>query len=218
MSIERVMQWFPYVFPFLFVGMWLVASTMLGRMSGWFDLQRRFPDDAGEAPLLTLRRQSAAMGRASMQGVLTLRAYPSGLGIAVWRIFGPFQKPIKIPWDEIEGEHVTSFLAPMMKLRLGRTHQGKLSIPAGSWTRLVAALPEARRRSLLMPPPSAAPGHSLAQALLLQWAAFTALAAAFFYVSSRAEGSDFPMPLAACILFPAVFVGIGQIVRYLRER
>src|SRR6478672_10360496 len=99
------MRLFPYVFPFFFGGMWLFATTMLGFMSGWFNLQQWYPDDGGEEPLLTLRGQSGAMGwGVSLNNCLRLRVYRSGLGIGIWRIFAPFQRPLLIPWSEVKAE------------------------------------------------------------------------------------------------------------------
>jgi hypothetical protein len=94
---------------------------MLGLMSGWFNLQQWYSDDGGEEPLLKLGGQSGSMGfGVALNGCLILRAYPSGLGVAIWRAFAPFQKPLRIPWSEIDAEPSSSFLIPMVKLHLGK--------------------------------------------------------------------------------------------------
>jgi hypothetical protein len=211
-------QWFPFAFPFFFVGMWLAVTTVLGFMSGWFDLQQRYPDDGNEEPLLKLGGQSGSMGAGvALSGILKLRAYPSGLGVGIRRIFGPFQKPLKIPWSEIEAEKSSSFFLPMTKLRLGRPANGTLKISARSWARLVDAVPQTDGRQVRMPAVERVTRRSTAQAMLMQWLASTSLAAAFFYFASRSNGSQAELPLSVCIGFPAVVFGIGQLIRYARE-
>ena len=50
MTSEQVVRWLPFAFPLLFVGIWLMVSTLLGMMSGWFSLQQWYPDDGSEEP------------------------------------------------------------------------------------------------------------------------------------------------------------------------
>jgi hypothetical protein len=207
----------PHVFPFFFVGLWLVVTTVLGFMSGWFDLRHSYPDDGSEKPLLKLGGQSGSMGMVSMGGILKLQAYPSGLGVAIWRVFGPFQKPFKIPWNEIEAVKSSSFFVPMMKLRLGKHAIGTLKISARSWTRLVDAVPQTGSGRIQMPAVERVSRRATVQAMFLQWLVMTGLAGAFFYFALRQNGSEAPVPLAVCIGFPAVVFGIGQLMRYVRE-
>ena len=100
------------IFPFLFVGMWLLITTALWWLSGWKTLQDRFPDK-DETPLKRLRFQSALLGKGSMWNpwgnvnfgnCLRLDICQSGLRIAIWRIFGLFARPIMVPWDRISVE------------------------------------------------------------------------------------------------------------------
>jgi hypothetical protein len=51
---------FPMLFPFLFVGMWLVISLILSAASGWFALRWRYPDRP-EPALRTIHMQSGTM-------------------------------------------------------------------------------------------------------------------------------------------------------------
>src|SRR3954453_11772213 len=106
--------WFPYAFPLFFIGMWLLVTTMIGFMSGWFNLQQWYADDGNDEPLLTIKRQSGGMGAGvALNNVLKLSACRSGLSLRVWRIFAPFQKPLLVPWSEIETEPSRSFFTPM---------------------------------------------------------------------------------------------------------
>jgi len=216
---DSILKWFPYVFPFLFVGMWLLISTVLGSISGWFNLQQWYPDDGSEEPLLKLGGQSGSMGAGvALNGILKLRAYPSGLGVGIWRIFGPFQKPLRIPWGEIEAEQSSSFFLPMVKLQLGKPANGTLKISARSWARLVNAVPKsASGRQFQMPTAAPVSSRSVVLAMFVQWLVISGIGGAFFYFASRSNGAAAALPLGICIGLPAVVVGIGQLIRYARE-
>ncbi|MEA3081469.1 MAG: hypothetical protein QOD54_1137 [Sphingomonadales bacterium] len=219
MSDEVILNWFPYAFPFFFVGMWLLATTMLGFMSGWFSLQQWYPDDGNEEPLLKLRGQSGSMGiGVQLNSCLTLRAYPSGLGVGIWRIFGLFQKPLRIPWSEIEAEPSRIFFfVPTVKLHFGRPSNGTLKISARSWFRLVEAVPQSGSgKQIQMPAAAPVSSQSVAQGIFLQWVTGTMVAAAFFYFASRTDPRG-AVPLAICIGLPAVVLGLGQLIRYARQ-
>jgi len=219
MNEAFVAHWLPYMFPFFFLGMWLAVSTLLGLLSGWFNLQQSYADDDREEPLLTLRGQSGSMGfGANFSGVLKFRAYRSGLGIRVSRIFGPFQKPLKVPWSAIDAEPRTSFFMPMVKLQLGRPAEGRLTISAATWARLAnAAYPAQGGRPDWMPSAAPVERRSIGRAMLLQWLLVSGVAAAFFYFAPRLSGERDGPPIAVIVL-PAIVVGISQIVRYVRER
>lgn len=220
MTDDAVLQWFPYAFPFLFVGMWLLATTMLGFLSGWFNLQQWYADDRSEQPLLKLGARSGSMGiGVHLNGCLTLRAYPSGLGVGIWRIFGLFQKPLRIPWGEIEAEPSSSFFVPMVKLHLGRPSNGTLKVSARSWARLVNAVPTRDGgRRVQMPTAGTVSRRSVAQGMLVQWLAISGIAGAFIYSASRSNGLEVAAPIGVYIGLPAIIFGIGQLIRYTRER
>src|SRR6185295_8225064 len=96
-------------FPLLFVGIWLLISTLLGMMSGWLSLQQWYPDDGSEEPLLTLRGQSGSVGWVGFNNALRLKAYRSGFGLSIPRFFAPFMRPLLIPWGEVKVEETKSF-------------------------------------------------------------------------------------------------------------
>ena len=205
----------PVVLSFFFIGLWLLTTTLLAEFSGWFILQRRYPNMA-EPALLTLRRQSGSMGMGvAMNGVLKLSACPSGLRVAIWRLFGPFSRPFLVPWDEISAEPKKMLFVPMAKLRLGAPQVGTLMIEAGPWQRLSAHSPKrARLRDTFVP----ISRRDIAQGLLLQWAVITAVIATFFSVASRLPRNAPPTPFFFLIGFPALLFGFAQLIRYFRQR
>ena len=219
MNDDPLSLWPLLTFFLFFAAMWLAVTTLLGLLSGWYSLRQNYADDAGEKPLLTLRGQSGSMGIVvALSGVLRLRAYPSGLGIGISRMFGPFQRPLKIPWGEIDAEPGTSLFVPSVTLRLGRRGTGRLRISAVSWNRLMDAVPRAEGGgNPHVPPAMPVDRRSVARGFMLQWLAFTGIAAALFFIASRANGPAETIPAGICIVFPAVVVGFGQLLRYRRE-
>ena len=219
MANESILRWLPIAFPVFFVGIWLFASAMLGLMSGWFNLQQWYSDDEGEEPLLKLGGQSGSMGfGVALNGCLILRAYPSGLGVAIWRAFAPFQKPLRIPWSEIEAEPSSSFLIPMVKLHLGKPENGMLKISARSWSRLVDAVPQSSESQFQMPAAPPASAASVARAMFMQLVIITAiLATVFYFVTPRSTAPQGGVPIALWIGFPAIIFGIAQLIRFARE-
>jgi len=220
MNDDALPFWLFPAFLLFFAAMWLTVTTLLGLLSGWDGLRRLYPDDTGEQPLLTLRAQSGSMGLGvSLSGILRLRAYPSGLGIGIWRLFGPFQRPLKIPWGEIEAASGTSFFVPSVTLRLGSRATGRLRISAASWNRLLDAVPRGEGGGSPPVPPAAPVNHrAVARGFVFQWLALTGMVAAFFFGVSWANGPGESVPAAVCIAFPAVVIGFGQLLRYYRER
>jgi hypothetical protein len=210
---DTILRWFPYAFPFFFIGMWLLSTAMLGLMSGWFSLQQWYADDGSEEPLLKLRWQSGRMGMGvALNNCLVLCAYRTGLGIRMWRLFGLFQKPLKVPWGEIEAEASTSFFLPMVKLQLGKPSNGTLKISAQSWAKLVAAA----RPAAAVPLPDAptVSRGDFARAMLIQWLVISGIFGAFFYLISRSQPGGFPLLVAA---FPPAVLGLVMLVRFARS-
>lgn len=208
----RLEQIFPIAFPVFFVAMWMVVTTLLGTMSGWYALQRAFPDRQ-ELARLTLRMRSGRMGLGvNMGGILTLAACPTGLRVGIFRLFGPFQRPFLVPWEQIQVERRTSFFLVQARLGFGRPEVGTLTIDARLWQRLAA---ESTLRAAL---PEVAPTSVKRAGLgfLVLWLAITAFAATFFYLTSRGWPNG-GVPLGICIAFPGTFFGIAMLIRFLRQ-
>lgn len=205
-------RWFPVFFPFLFIGMWLAVTTMLGVMSGWFTLQRHYPRGE-EEPLFKRKIGSASMGfGVHFRRVITVAACRSGLRISALRLMAPFQRPFLVPWSEIEAEETRSFFVPMVRLRFGRPEVGKLTIGARDWERLSAyATPQSSHTGNLRVEPVG--NRAVGAGLLLQWAILAAGAGTFFLIASRGQGA--PLPIWLCYGFPAIVFGGAQLIRWL---
>lgn len=131
---------FLFLFPLFFIGMWLLVTTMLGTMSGWTDLQDKFEDKFDQRPLKRLRMRSGMLGSGSVwnpwgnvqySNCLTLDACQSGLRISLWKVFGPFLRPIFVPWQQIEVTSTRILFFPCCRLELGNS--GRF-LTVGRWT------------------------------------------------------------------------------------
>jgi hypothetical protein len=206
----------PYVFPFFFVGMWLLITTILGFISGWFSLQRRYAS-GDENAVFTLRGRSGSMGMGvALNGIITLGTCPSGLRISIWKIFAPFQRPILIPCKDIRATPSRSLFAPATQLSFGAPEIGRLKIDARSWERLRNAAAELNARDIPPAPPHVTKATT-AKAMLLQWAVVTLGAGCFFYFVPRLQGVQTGLPIVVCFGFPAIVFGFGIAVRFLRQ-
>lgn len=199
-----------------FVVIWLAVGSLLGLLSGWYGLMRRYPDRR-ETPIIRFGSQSGSMGAigVNLSGILRLAACPSGLRVSMWRMFGPFSRSFLVPWREIRAEPYTAFFTPMVRLDFGNPGSGELRIQAWTWERLAAA---ARGRAAAGVPPAlprVSEGRRV-RGFLIQWAMGTAAASAALYFRQR--GSGFHWPVAACVAIPAVLLGVVLYVRYLAQR
>ena len=124
------------IFPFLFFGMWLLVTTLLWWWSGWGALQEKFPN-IDEAPLKRMRFQSGMLGKGTQWNpwgnvnygkCLLLDICPSGLRVAIWRIFGLFSKPFFIPWQRITVEQRLILFMRYYRLSFGDPNLSALTI------------------------------------------------------------------------------------------
>ena len=140
-------DWFPYAFPFFFLGMWLTITTVLGYVSGWPSLEQRFPDRE-EQSIDRMHMQSGSIGNGSLynpwgnvnyNGCLTLDVCPSGLRVSVWRIFGPFSRPFFVPWQKISVEPVKFLFFQYYRLTFGNYDLPALTIKRSACERITAS-------------------------------------------------------------------------------
>jgi hypothetical protein len=208
-------QNFALYFPVLFALLWFAVTVILGFMSGWYFLMRRFPDQP-ETPLCTVKNQSGSIGVVGARSLLTLSVCPGGLRVGMMRIFGPFSKDFFVPWREMSVIRKDRLLWKAATISFGNPSVGSLTLMADLANRL------ARVAGKSWPEPGPFPEETNTQAssrILKQWLAMTGFAAAFFIVAPRLitpNGADRP-PIVVAILFPAIVFGIAAMVKYLRR-
>ncbi len=128
-------------FPLVFAGFWLAVTTLIGFMSGWYALARRYPDRK-EPALLRLTWQAGFMGplRSRYRGALTLSACRSGLRVGVIRLLGPFSRDFFVPWEEIRVERKDGFFEKLAELTFDEPRVGTLAIRAAVADKLAKAV------------------------------------------------------------------------------
>lgn len=126
-----------------FACFWLAITAILGAASGWFRLQRAFPDH-GEQPIERLRFQSGAMGGAmpaNFGSCLTLDVCATGLRVSVLRMLGPFQRPFFVPWSSIRVSRRRILFRRFYELSFGTPAQGNLLLLERTGQRIAALAP-----------------------------------------------------------------------------
>ncbi len=95
-------EWIPWAFPFFFVGMWILMSTVLGWIAGHMALLARYPP-ADEPKEETFGWTSGSMRGVSFNNALYVGLGTRGLHLAPHALFRPiFRRGIPcIPWHEI---------------------------------------------------------------------------------------------------------------------
>lgn len=116
------------VFPIVFAGMWLGVTALLGAVSGWFDLMRRYPD-RDEHALLRLTWQSGSMGfGVGMRNVMILTACDTGLRVGLFKPFAVFSRDFFVPWSEISARPRSFLFFQGTELKFGAPAVGRLTI------------------------------------------------------------------------------------------
>lgn len=198
--------------PILIVGLLFLAGWAMGAQSGWYGLMRLYPD-RDENPIRVFQGQTGWMnGGLSFNGVLTLSVCPTGLRVAVPGIFGPFSKPIFVPWGDIRVYRLTEYFMPAARMEFGQPAKGVLSVRVNTADRL------SRAAGKNWPEPGPFPfestGHILAS-VILQWAALSAIGAAFLTVLPHVFAPVAPfLPLPLSIGLPALVMGVIACIQF----
>jgi hypothetical protein len=116
---------------------------VLGVASGWFRLQRAFPDHM-EEPIERLRFQSGAMGGAmpaNFGSCLTLEICATGLRVSLLRLLGPLQRPFFVPWSSIRVGRRRILFRHFYELTFGLPAVGNLLLAERTAKRIAASAP-----------------------------------------------------------------------------
>jgi len=123
----------PLGFAIFFIGLWCTVCFLIGFITGWLSLSRRF------------RNQSEPYGETKAAGpfwytvymrfwthyssVIRLRAAADGLYASVLLPFRFGHPPLHIPWDEIQFSRTKRLWRPYVVLTLGRKERIPMRIP-----------------------------------------------------------------------------------------
>jgi hypothetical protein len=90
----------PFLFPFFFIGIWILATFILAKM-GWADLANKYlfeNDFIGQRKGII----SAGINSVNYKNSLVLKFNDEGIYLRPSILFRLFHKPILIPWSEIK--------------------------------------------------------------------------------------------------------------------
>lgn len=207
------LQNYPWLFPFYFVGIWLLATVVLSLKSHWFGLMRAFPNRE-EMVSLQLRGLTGNMGGVGMRGILNVSVCPSGLRVGINRIFGPFSRDFFVPWEQLSVVRKNSFWGNTATLQFGSPRIG--------WIRLQKQVADELARSAKGRWPEVgdfAPENrsDIFSSVFREWLICTTVASLFFTLAPRimSPNQDSWPPIEIAILFPATVFGIAALVKYL---
>jgi len=118
--------------PLIFVGFWSAICWLIGLMSGWRALARRYSTTAQEPSVWEWT--SGMVGLMSYRYTLAVGAAAEGLDLRVMSLFRPGHAPLRIPWDAVVFERTGLF--GQAKVRLGGPRGPTLTIPGALWRRI----------------------------------------------------------------------------------
>ncbi len=85
--------------------------------------------------------QSARMRGVNFNNCLTLGVCPTGLRISMMRLLGPFQKPLFIPWAQIEPSRTKVAFFDYVRLNAGRMEESTIAIRQKTFDRIASVAP-----------------------------------------------------------------------------
>jgi hypothetical protein len=122
---------------------WLVAVLLLSRFSSWRELSKVYPKPSGQA-LVSRKLPWAVMGDGvTFKNVLTISAYHDGLGVSQNRFFGPFNRPVLVPWKSLSVENVDGAKPALSKLSFGEAELVQLTLLDECWQSIERYKPSA---------------------------------------------------------------------------
>lgn len=194
------------LFFLFFAGFWVFVTWSLGKKAGWFRLAERYPDQE-EGAVRRLRCQSGQLGGVAMSGILHLDVCPSGLRIAMLKLFGLFHRKIFVPWSEIAVQRKRKLFSPVAELRFGRD-ESTLEIPDYVANQIARSVPER------WPEPGNFPPQTIVEAgriVLVRWMLMVAgIALLFAAIPSLLAGHRSGMPAEVIGCF-AIVLGIPSL-------
>jgi hypothetical protein len=128
-------NFFKYIFPFAFIGSWLLVSFILSRM-GWATLATNYPFDG----VFTGQRIgiiSGSINSVNYNNSIILKYNDEGLYLKPIVLFRLFHKPILIPWKEIKSVRDKQMLLFTVKeLNVGDPFVARIGISEGAFDKI----------------------------------------------------------------------------------
>lgn len=195
----------------LLVPMWFASVALLGIVSGWRALVRKYPNRPEKA-LLQLDGQSGAMGVGiQLKRILSFSVCPSGLRVGVQRLPGVFLQGFFVPWNEIKLGKRRTLSSFLITFAFGNPTVGSIHISQQLFNDLVCGslgqwpdLPELPKESIL---------DILAYEFRF-WIIWTCVTVTFLIIAPRLISYGGPQPsVLEGIVIPTITLGVICIAR-----
>ena len=112
------------IFVLFFVALWCTIVFMIGRISGWALLAKRFRTDSRFPGQLWTWQSARFRWGCNFNNCLTVGGDPSGLYLSMLFLFRIGSPPLLIPWQEVTiRQRRTVLFFQFVELRLGREEQ-----------------------------------------------------------------------------------------------
>ena len=117
------------IFLLFFVTLWCAVIFMIGRISGWALLAKRFRTDSRFPGQLWTWQSARMRWGCNFNNCLTVGGDPSGLYLKMLFLFRIGSPPLLIPWQEVTIWRRRTFLVfQFVELRLGSEEQVPFTI------------------------------------------------------------------------------------------
>ena len=125
---EHDLPWFPLVFPFFFVALWVGVGFLLAATGGWQTVAAHYPL-VGDAPPPVKRFGVAEFGLVAYNRCLKLGANQRGLYFGAILLFRAGHAPFFVPWTDVTARATRRWFRAVIELRFARTPDIAVRLP-----------------------------------------------------------------------------------------
>lgn len=112
------------IFVLFFVTLWCAVIFLIGRISGWALLAKRFRSDTRFSGQLWTWQSARFRWGCNFNNCITVGGDPSGLYLSMLFLFRIGSPPLLIPWQEVTiRQRRTTLFFQFVELQLGREEQ-----------------------------------------------------------------------------------------------
>lgn len=148
---------FPYLFPVLVVGCWVLVTLLLSRLGGWRRLASMYRL-SGTFSGKVWRFQSGKFNWAGYNNCLSVGANEKGLYIAALFIFRAGHPPLFIPWGDIKAKRKKFLAWTYFDMRFSKVPGARLRISGRLWNLIDPGLsPGEKQEAQISLPPKIEP-------------------------------------------------------------
>lgn len=114
------MEFYPALFPLVFVAFWVGICLLLSASGGWARLARQYPLNSLSS-FDKWHFQGCRVGWVGYNGCVTFGTNFNGIYVGLWWIFRPGHPPMEIPFSDISGQLKHGWLFSFVDLEFTRS-------------------------------------------------------------------------------------------------